>query len=37
VIRVQLRGGHQLWVGAGFDADQRGNVPAMLPCRMAQQ
>jgi hypothetical protein len=30
VIRVQLRGGHQLWVGAGFDAAHLGRLVAVL-------
>jgi hypothetical protein len=29
-IRVQLRGGHQLWVGAGFDAAHLGRLVALL-------
>jgi hypothetical protein len=29
-IRVQLRGGHQLWVGAGFDAAHLGRLVAVL-------
>jgi hypothetical protein len=29
-IRVQLRGGHQLWVGAGFDATHLGRLVAVL-------
>jgi hypothetical protein len=30
VIRVQLRGGHQLWVGAGFDAAHLDRLVAVL-------
>ena len=30
VIRVQLRGGHQLWVSAGFDATHLGRLVAVL-------
>jgi hypothetical protein len=29
-IRVRLRGGHQLWVGAGFDAAHLGRLVAVL-------
>jgi hypothetical protein len=29
-IRVQLRGGHQLWVGSGFDAAHLGRLVAVL-------
>ena len=29
-IRVQLRGGHQLWVGAGFDAAHLSRLVAAL-------
>jgi hypothetical protein len=29
-VRVQLRGGHQLWVGAGFDAAHLGRLVAVL-------
>lgn len=29
-IRVQLRGGHQLWVGAGFDASHLSRLVAAL-------
>ena len=29
-IRVQLRGGHQLWVGAGFDAAHLGRLVGVL-------
>jgi hypothetical protein len=29
-IRVQLRGGHQLWVGAGFDSAHLGRLVAVL-------